>query len=84
VIATNCGGPAEIVEDGKTGYLVPVGDVDAVAERMRRLLADPGLARSMGRMGRQLMHERFPADRFAAALADIFRLPGGPTSAKRA
>ena len=84
VIATNCGGPAEIVEEGKTGYLVPVGDVDAVAERMRRLLADPELARAMGRMGKQLMDERFPADRFVDALAAIFRLPGGPTSAKRA
>ncbi len=82
VIATNCGGPAEIVEDGKTGYLVPVGDVDAVADRMRRLLADRELARGMGRRGERLMRERFPADRFVGELTDIFRLPGGASSAK--
>jgi L-malate glycosyltransferase len=75
VIATNCGGPAEIVEDGLTGYLVPIGDVDAVADRMRLLLVDPERARGMGRQGALLIQERFPADRFVRALVQIFDLP---------
>ena len=75
VIATDCGGPAEIIEDGATGYLVPIDDVEAVAERMRRLLSDPVGARAMGAAGAKLVRERFRADRFVAALVDIFGLP---------
>ena len=36
-----CGGPAEIIEDGKNGFLVPVGDVDALAEKMKYVLSLP-------------------------------------------
>ena len=75
VIATDCGGPAEIIEDGTTGFLVPVDDVEAVADRLRRLLADPESARAMGAAGAKLVRERFRADRFVAALIDIFDLP---------
>lgn len=76
VIATDSGGPAEIIEDGVTGFLVPVGDVEAVAERMRALLADPGRARSMGHKAAELVRDRFRAEAFLAALVDIFELPG--------
>ncbi|MEI9897862.1 MAG: glycosyltransferase family 4 protein [Chthoniobacter sp.] len=41
VVATNAGGIPEIVVDGECGYLVPVGDVDAMAEKICALLADP-------------------------------------------
>ena len=75
VIATDCGGPAEIIDDGRTGFLVPVDDVAAVAERMRRLFSDPVGARAMGASGAKLVRERFRADRFVAALVDIFDLP---------
>ncbi len=55
VIATRCGGPQEIVQDGKTGYLIPVGDSDALAERMLRLTDNPALARRMGIAGTERM-----------------------------
>src|SRR5208283_2427341 len=51
VIATRCGGPEDIVEDEKTGFLVPIGNSDALAERMIRLTDDPALARRMGMAG---------------------------------
>jgi glycosyltransferase involved in cell wall biosynthesis len=74
VIATRSGGPEEMVVDGRTGFLVDVGDVEALSDRMDRLLSDPGLAQSMGRAGRELMFERFPADRFRQELREIFAL----------
>src|SRR5690606_8044437 len=43
VIATNVGGIGEIVQDGKTGLLVPYGDTEALASAVRRLIADSGL-----------------------------------------
>ena len=75
VIATRCGGPEEIVEDGKTGFLVDVGDVDGTADRMARLLSDAELAREMGRHGAELVVERFSSQAFRAQLAGLFGLP---------
>src|SRR4029079_13141098 len=41
VVSTDCGGPREILEDGEFGQLVPVGDVDALAKAMERVLYNP-------------------------------------------
>ncbi|MFY0610405.1 MAG: glycosyltransferase family 4 protein [Hyphomicrobiaceae bacterium] len=40
-------GPAELIEDGKNGYLVPVGNVDEFAQRLKALTADPELTRQI-------------------------------------
>lgn len=49
VVATDVGGNAEAVEDGVSGFIVPPGDVDAVADRMIRLLGDDALRSRMSR-----------------------------------
>jgi len=43
VVATDCGGPRDIIADGKTGFLVPVGDVAKIVERVLMLLDDAKL-----------------------------------------
>lgn len=45
VISTDCpcGGPAQLIKDGENGFLVPVGDVDALAEKMLYVLSNPEL-----------------------------------------
>ena len=52
VVASMWGGPADVVEDGVTGFLVNPLQVGALAERLTRLLRDPALARRMGAAGR--------------------------------
>jgi len=52
VVATDAGGNAELVHDGSTGFVVPVGDATSMAERLVEVLSDPGRAREMGRRGR--------------------------------
>jgi glycosyltransferase involved in cell wall biosynthesis len=47
-IAGNHGGPPEIIEDGKDGWLVEHGDVAGLAARLAALQRDPGLRREMG------------------------------------
>ncbi len=74
VVATKCGGPEEIVEDGKTGFLVPVGDGKAVAERLAWLLDHPEEAAAMGRAGRQLVAERFSPELARSAFRELFAL----------
>ena len=49
-----CGGPGELIEDGKNGFLIPVGDVDALADRLRTLLSDEEMAERMGNQAARL------------------------------
>ncbi len=74
VVATRCGGPQEIVEDGKTGFLVPVGDSKAIAERLAWLLDRPEEAAAMGQAGRTLVAERFSPEQARAAYRKSFGL----------
>jgi L-malate glycosyltransferase len=45
VVSTDCGGPADQIDDGKSGFIVPVGDADQMVERIVLLLDDTGLRR---------------------------------------
>jgi glycosyltransferase involved in cell wall biosynthesis len=77
IVATNGGGVPEIVEDGTTGILVPMGDAPAMAEAICRMLADPGKAREMGRRGRQRVESHFTLERTARRVEDVYREIGG-------
>jgi len=59
VIATRAGGLPEVVDDGVTGYLLPVGDVDSMAARAIEILSDDTLRQRMGAAGRAAVIERF-------------------------
>lgn len=59
VIATSVGAVPEAVEDGRTGYLVPVARPAALAEAIQRLLQDPPGARALGRRGQERLRQRF-------------------------
>ncbi len=59
VIASDAGGLPEVVADGQTGYVVPKGDVDALASAMDTLLSDDALCEQMGKAGRQRALDRF-------------------------
>ncbi len=43
-----CGGPRSLIRDAENGLLVPVGDVDAMANAMRRILSDPSFSQQLG------------------------------------
>jgi glycosyltransferase involved in cell wall biosynthesis len=47
VVATDCGGPRDVIEDGVNGFLVPVGDSDAIVRRVRVLLDDAVMRNQM-------------------------------------
>lgn len=74
VIATRSGGPAEIIEHGVTGVLVPRGDIAAMADGIRCLASDPALAAAMGRAGRELVARRFSPDSYRQGLLSILHI----------
>jgi glycosyltransferase involved in cell wall biosynthesis len=73
VVATNAGGPAEIVENGKTGLLVPPSSPSALADAIASLLQDSGRRTEMGRAGLARFVSHFTADRMATDILNIYR-----------
>jgi len=65
VVATDGGGAREIIDNGRTGLLVPMGDAPALARALRQLLTEPALARSVATAGRRHALENFTIERFA-------------------
>jgi glycosyltransferase involved in cell wall biosynthesis len=63
VVATRVGGVPDVVRDGETGFLVPAGATDELAERLARLAVDPELRERMGRAGRDDVLARYAVDR---------------------
>jgi len=59
VVASAVGGILEVVEDDKTGLLVPPAQPEALAAAIGRVLGNPTLAREMGRAGRKRVEEKF-------------------------
>ena len=72
VVSTGCGGPAETIVDGVTGFLVEPKDVEALAASVLQLLADDGLRKRMGAAGRKQVERNFSAAAGAAAHCKIF------------
>lgn len=62
VIATAVSGPREIVEDGRTGLLVPPRDPDALAKALLQLLKDPERRARMGKQGQERVETLFSLD----------------------
>ncbi|WP_349367874.1 glycosyltransferase family 4 protein [Salinarimonas sp.] len=73
VVATAIAGVPELVREGETGWLVPAGDAEALADALRALAASPieRLA-ALGRAGRARVLERHDVDAQAARLAALF------------
>lgn len=63
VVATDVGGLPEVIEDGVSGFLAPVGEVEVMAEKAIELLRDPARWLQMSAAARAVATERFSADR---------------------
>jgi glycosyltransferase involved in cell wall biosynthesis len=65
-VATRVGGNAEILQEGKTGLLVPPEDSAAVAEALLRFLRDPEFAARLGKNGREYVTSEFSVQRMVS------------------
>ena len=59
VVASAVGGIQEVVVDGKTGFLVPPAESQALADKINVLLRDPALAKELGLAGRKRVEDHF-------------------------
>lgn len=72
VIASAVGGLREAIRDGRNGYLVAPGDVDAIARRWRELLLDPELRQRLGQEARRTVYENYLIDDKVVRLSGIW------------
>lgn len=70
-VVSNMGEMPLTVRDGETGFVVPIGDADALATALVRLVSDPARAALMGETAHRHVNDRFSIARFRAAGADI-------------
>lgn len=72
VIATNIGGIPEVIDDGKTGIIIPPGNVDALCEAIKYLIQNPEIRFRMGQNGRVRVLELFTIEGNVRKTEDIF------------
>jgi glycosyltransferase involved in cell wall biosynthesis len=61
-IATQVAGTVEVIEDGRSGLLVPPDDVPSLAAALTKLVQDPGLRQKLAAAGRERVQQRFGLD----------------------
>ena len=71
IVATRVDGAPDAITPGENGWLVDVGDTDAMTARLRALARDPALARRMGAAGRARVDE-FAVERMVESLAELY------------
>ncbi len=73
VVATRTGGLQDIVEHGKTGFLVEEDDADDMGRRLAELLSDPARRESMGAAGRERVRGYFMAGTMISDFIELYR-----------
>ncbi|MFC1709539.1 glycosyltransferase [Candidatus Omnitrophota bacterium] len=71
VIATKCGGPEEIVDDGSTGILVPIKSPKALADAIVKISSNPKLAKKMGSLGRKRAKRLYNIELFLSNIENV-------------
>lgn len=72
VVATAVGGTPELIEDGRSGFLVEPGSPDAFVSRAIRLLDDEELARAVGQRAQELAATRFSIPAMVGATSKVY------------
>jgi len=72
VVASNCSAIPELIDNGKGGFLCPVGDVNVFAEKINLLADSPKLRREMGEYNRSKVEKMFTLDRMVNEYRELF------------
>ncbi len=83
VVSTEVGGIPEVIESGRTGWLVPKGSAEFLAKRVVELLQDPSKAAEFALAGRAMVRERFSANKMIEATEAVYDEVLAKTASRR-
>jgi glycosyltransferase involved in cell wall biosynthesis len=72
-VATRVGGIPEVIDDNRTGLLVPFGDANALARRVEELIQSPAQRVKMGQAAKYFAREHFSADAIVPRYEALYR-----------
>jgi glycosyltransferase involved in cell wall biosynthesis len=72
IVATAAGAVPEILEDGRTGLLVPPGDAGRLALALQRLMREPDLRQRLAAAARREVEARFTVQRYVAGVQAVY------------
>jgi glycosyltransferase involved in cell wall biosynthesis len=72
VVATDNAGNPEAVEDGLTGYIIPVGNISALAAKIKELVANKKKRMAMGQAGRKRVEEFFTVQHYVQSIQELY------------
>jgi glycosyltransferase involved in cell wall biosynthesis len=72
VVATGWRGVQSVVRDGVTGFLVPIKDSDALADKLASLIANPGLRTEMSAKSREIFLQEYTIEKFHENMENVF------------
>ena len=73
VVATRVGGVPDVVDDNESGFLVEVGDIEALTDRLEQLAGDPELRARLGATGRERVVPRYRVERLVDDIDELYR-----------
>jgi glycosyltransferase involved in cell wall biosynthesis len=73
VVATNTSSIPEIVEDGRSGILVPPENAEAISDALKKIISEPELRTKFGKEGQKIVCEKFTTDRMINDYEKIFQ-----------
>ena len=72
VVATATEGAKEVIDDQKTGLVVPIGDVERIADSIALLLSDEERRKQMGARAREAVNAKFSLERMVDQIEQIY------------
>jgi len=83
-VSSNVGAASEVIRDGRDGFITPLYDTDAMADRLSQLVNDPAMRKRMGRSGRKRMVTNYSWMAVAKETVELYReVIDDPTNDRR-
>lgn len=73
VLATNVGALSEVIQDGANGWLVPPGDSEVLAAKLKEIFSNPSILKEVGTRARSSLFPKFSPETRSAAILKIYR-----------
>ena len=73
IVATTTTGSQEVIEDGANGFLVPIGDSEALAKKILFLLNNPDKAKQIGQVGQEMVRKRFNQEKIIEKIIKFWK-----------